>query len=212
MAHHLLFGCLLLEVLGLELLSAGVMHHVWDAAIILIYGYVAWRLSHSVAWGAVVLSIGAVAWGMDLTGSEWAGFDLESFLWTLAHAALAYLLRRWVFGVREITAIEIEDAVSLYILVAIAFANIYGMILWHEPGALTHVSIPPGENPEYSLVLYYSFITQLTVGYGDMLPASQLTRSLSILQSLFGVMYVAILISWFVAIHSANHVNRQKGD
>lgn len=81
--------------------------------------------------------------------------------------------------------------------------------VWHHPGALTHASVPAGERPPYGLVLYYSFISQLTVGYGDMAPAHRLTRAVSILQALFGVMYIAILISWFVSLLAASHLNRK---
>jgi hypothetical protein len=46
--------------------------------------------------------------------------------------------------------------------------------------------------------LYFSTITQTTVGYGDILPASDLARSLAGFEALSGQLYVAILVAWLV--------------
>lgn len=61
--------------------------------------------------------------------------------------------------------------------------------------------MPVGEGATCALVLCYSFTTQITVGYGDMAPAHPVTRTVSVVQAVFGVMYIAILISRFVSIH-----------
>lgn len=127
----------------------------------------------------------------------------------MSHIALSIVFARSIFTVEQVSSVEIIYAVVLYIVVGLAFANLCSIILWHFPGALTHASVPAGESPPYGLVLYYSFISQLTVGYGDMAPAHRLTRAVSIFQALFGVMYIAILISWFVSLLAASHLNRR---
>ena len=49
-------------------------------------------------------------------------------------------------------------------------------------------------------VLYYSFVTLGTVGYGDVTPSSPLARSVSLIEAVIGIMYVATMISRFVSI------------
>ncbi len=208
--HYMVFGCVLVEVLELELFAGGLLHHAWDAVVVVIYAFAAWRISGKSGMMAVMLVLGGAPWTMDLFNLQWAGADVESLLWALLHVVLSFILARRIFTVEKVSSVEIVDAVSLYIIVGLAFANLYGMILWHHPGALAHATVPPGERPPYGLVLYYSFISQLTVGYGDMAPTHRLTRTLSIVQALFGVLYIAILISWFVSLHSASHLNRRR--
>jgi hypothetical protein len=46
--------------------------------------------------------------------------------------------------------------------------------------------------------LYYSAITQTTVGYGDIVPVSEFARSLASMEALTGQLYLAILVGWLV--------------
>jgi hypothetical protein len=57
--------------------------------------------------------------------------------------------------------------------------------------------------------IYYSFVTMTTLGYGDLLPLREESRSLSILLSILGPMYVAILIAMLVGKYSS-HSETQK--
>ena len=42
---------------------------------------------------------------------------------------------------------------------------------------------------------YYSYVTLTTLGYGDITPVSMLARSLSILEAIFGVLYMGALVA-----------------
>ena len=50
---------------------------------------------------------------------------------------------------------------------------------------------------------YFSFVTQTTLGYGDITPKSPVARGLTILQTLVGQLYLAIVIARMVAIQLA---------
>ena len=41
-------------------------------------------------------------------------------------------------------------------------------------------------------MIYYSFVTLATLGYGDMVPDTSMTRSVAILEAVIGQFYVAI--------------------
>lgn len=49
--------------------------------------------------------------------------------------------------------------------------------------------------------LYWSFITATTVGYGDIRPIVSLSKALSILIALIGMMFTGIMVA--LAIHAA---------
>ena len=57
--------------------------------------------------------------------------------------------------------------------------------------------ITPGHT-SFQLNIYYTFVTMTTLGYGDITPQIPLAKSLSILISTSGQLYVAIIIAMLV--------------
>ena len=64
-----------------------------------------------------------------------------------------------------------------------------------------HASKIGEETPE---LLYFSFVTLTTVGYGDIVPATPAARSLAILEMLAGQLYLASLVARLVGILGRN--------
>ncbi|HVI76884.1 MAG TPA: potassium channel family protein, partial [Candidatus Acidoferrum sp.] len=50
---------------------------------------------------------------------------------------------------------------------------------------------------------YFSFITLSSVGYGDITPATKVTRMLAAMEGITGMLYVAVMIARLVALYSA---------
>jgi voltage-gated potassium channel len=201
--HILLLFCLLFEMLEVEVVQNDILHHLLDGVVVLAYGLIARKLTGKLSVGLVILAMGVVPWLLDLSQLTFDKLELESLLWCVLHVALAFVASARVFRSPTIGVNEICDALSIFLMVGLGFANIYSVVLGFNPGALHHTGIPPGDHIPYGIVLYYSFITQLTVGYGDTLPAASSTRFMSIFQALFGVMYVSTLIARFISIHAS---------
>ena len=49
--------------------------------------------------------------------------------------------------------------------------------------------------------VYFSFITLTTVGYGDIAPVAAASRMTSVLEALFGQLYLAVLVARLVGLH-----------
>jgi hypothetical protein len=49
--------------------------------------------------------------------------------------------------------------------------------------------------------VYFSFITLLTVGYGDVRPISGIARSLAMLEGIVGVLYIGVFISRLLSLY-----------
>jgi hypothetical protein len=201
--HLLLLGALVYEILELETLVGGFTHHLADALFVAACVFAAGSISgqRSVTTGVAVA--GAAAWTLDLLGFQWQAFGIETLLWMALHISLLAVLGRRMFASVEISGSMIVDALSLYLTSGILFAHVYSLILGYFPGALVAVGAPVGEGIGHDLVLYYSFTTQVAVGLGDITPAHYLTRAVTIIQSIYGLMFVAVLISRFVTLHAA---------
>ncbi len=92
--------------------------------------------------------------------------------------------------------------IAVYVLMGVIFSYIYGLVVVLEPYSFTE-ALEPGitKRPE---LLYFSFVTQMTVGYGDIIPVSTLARSLVIVHGAFGVLYPPIIVARLVnlAVHA----------
>lgn len=53
-------------------------------------------------------------------------------------------------------------------------------------------------------LLYYSYVTMTTLGFGDITPATRIASALTYLEAISGVMYVAILVASLVGAYASN--------
>jgi hypothetical protein len=141
-----------------------------------------------------------------------AGVTMQ--LWSLSNASLLlgsiggfgaqllviYLLGHAVLAPGEITRHRVLGAVALYLGLGMAFAGAYRLCWQLVPGGLAN--LPPVTEPfqSYSSVLYFSFATLTSVGYGDILPVQPFVRALSNLEAVVGQLYPATLLARLVTL------------
>jgi voltage-gated potassium channel Kch len=53
-------------------------------------------------------------------------------------------------------------------------------------------------------LLYFSYVTLATLGYGDVVPITDGARSLAVLEALGGTVYLAILVARLIGLHLAH--------
>ncbi|MBS1721836.1 MAG: two pore domain potassium channel family protein [Armatimonadetes bacterium] len=198
-AHWLLLTAALFEVFELQAVPAGMIHHVADAVTILAFAVGSALVSRRPRAGVEVALLGAVPWTLDLAKIGLVGIDVESAFWVALHFLVGWRLYKRVIGTSVVLSHELIDAVTVFIVAALGFANLYGIALSLDPGALVDSRLSPGATIPYEHVLYFSFETQLTVGFGDISPGTKVSRMIAIAQSLFGVLYVAILVAKLVS-------------
>jgi voltage-gated potassium channel len=51
------------------------------------------------------------------------------------------------------------------------------------------------------VAIYYSFVTLATLGYGDIVPRSELARGLAIMEALAGQLSLAVMIARLVSLY-----------
>ncbi len=107
---------------------------------------------------------------------------------------LLYVLHRDVM-----TADKLYGAVAAYMLVAILWAFLYGVLQYFYPGAYAVGGTPKALN--MGELIYFSFTALSTAGFGDITPMLIQSRFLTILEMVTGVMYVAILIARLTGVY-----------
>ncbi len=140
----------------------------------------------------VLLLIQAVSGRDDLLPYSSA---LEALLYFYAAGALiAYMLEDHVITRDELFAVG-----ATFTLVAWAFAYSYTVCQAIEPGSFTAATDPSGERTWVEL-LFLSFTTLSSTGLSDVVPIKPFARSLSMLEQVAGIAYVAMVVSRLVGL------------
>lgn len=102
----------------------------------------------------------------------------------------------------RVTAETLWAGINIYLLFGMLFAFLYGAVLALYPGAFAGGILEnDGQGVAQSMV-YYSFVTMTTLGYGDITPKIHVAATLAYVQALIGQLYVAILIARLVSMYS----------
>ncbi|MDH5226636.1 MAG: ion channel [Gammaproteobacteria bacterium] len=118
-------------------------------------------------------------------------------------ALLAAGILRFVFRRRQLTADGIFATVAVYLIVALLFAQLYLLLLEWNPASFNldaNARTPPQLQSDLA---YFSLITLATVGYGDILPVTEIARTLAAFEATVGQFYVAVVVAVFVGMYAA---------
>jgi hypothetical protein len=124
-------------------------------------------------------------------------------------AIIAVLSR--VSRYRRITLDEVAGAVSAYILIGLFFSMLYLWLELLQPGSF-HISAQTNPNSlvDYSDFVLFSFATLTTLGYGDITPLTHITQVVAVLESIIGVLYVAVLVGGLVGMLISEHLEQKR--
>jgi len=96
----------------------------------------------------------------------------------------------------KINANAIFAAIVVYLIAGVLWAGVYNILELLHPGSLNLGNIDV-RDASYRLV-YFSFVTLTTLGYGDIAPLTDIASAFVILEAIFGQMYITVLIAWLV--------------
>ena len=129
----------------------------------------------------------------------------------LAIAAVSYVIAKAVFASGRVTLHRVQGAVVLYMNFALFFFTIFRLMNVLLPDAFKGLPQSGAEFGSGAALLYYSFTTLTTVGFGDIVPVHPLVRGLSNLESVIGQLYPATLLARLVSLE-LEHRRQSKKD
>lgn len=118
------------------------------------------------------------------------------FLWTLI--ALAAGTSALMFAVRgqEVAREHVFAALSAYLIAGLYFGLLHWVIEELHPGSYS----VPGHFT-HTASYYFSFVTLATIGFGDIVPKSDIARGLTVIEGIGGQLFLAVLVARLVSQH-----------
>jgi len=120
----------------------------------------------------------------------------------LTFLALSWVVAYAVYAPGRITFRRLQGALVLYLNFGTIFASAYHLIWELSPTAFANLGVAaPGLDPsQIALMLYFSFSTLTTTGFGDIVPVNPFARSLANLEAVLGQLYLATTIARLVTL------------
>jgi len=155
------------------------------------------RLRRTLLFVALLLAVPALLEHLRLRQPN-AGFlsILNIVLSFVFDVFIVVVIFRRVFTNDQPNSETIFGALCIYLLLGFAFASIYGMMAAIQPKAFY---LNPLTNlhaiPDRFDFIYYSFATITSLGAAGIIPVSAPARSLSVIEAVLGLLYLAVLIA-----------------
>jgi hypothetical protein len=182
--HRLIGGFLNIAILVAAAYAASGSRGTFLVAVLLAAPSFGLQVAHSLTNGTVVGEL------LFLTYAVFYGFTISHVL-------------RYVLMPGEVTADKIYGAVAGYILTGLLWTSLYLFIDQLHPGSFSYNGLKNDATTPLAFpdLLYFSFVTLTTTGYGDVVPVTGHARSLAILEQLAGTFYIAILIARLTGLY-----------
>lgn len=118
----------------------------------------------------------------------------------------------YIYHTRQVTLDTIFAAVMAYFFISCIFANMYTLLYLGNPDSF---NLPPTTNPDifyslYTELLYFSLITIVGVGYGDIIPLLPFPRMLAAIEGVLGNFYIAVFVAWLVGTFISQSLQREE--
>jgi len=122
---------------------------------------------------------------------------------------LQYLIITQMIHAHRVETNTIFGAMNIYLVAGLIWAYAF-ILLNHFDSSAFHLPDYETLSKEVELFTYYSFTTLTTLGYGDIVAQSAQARMLSVLEAVFGQLYLAIVIAKLVSIKWSDRLQREE--
>lgn len=117
---------------------------------------------------------------------------------------------------RRPTGERVFGALCAYLFIGMLFALLFAHMEYRVPGSF-HLAGEPisaqlaSESATMPIFTYYSFVTLVTLGYGDIVPVTEHARSVAWLEALIGQLYLAVMVATLVGLRVSEAYEGSRG-
>src|ERR1700758_4631273 len=137
--------------------------------------------------------------------TAWLGYlTLEVTLsaWTFIGLFAAAAALRFAMRGTKVDAEHLFAALSAYLLAGLYFGLLFWALEQIHPGTVT------ASNFSRTGAIYYSFVTLATIGYGDIVPRTDVARGLAIIEGVGGQLFLAVLVARLLSLYAGPGIKR----
>jgi Ion channel len=197
-------------------------------ALLLLYPFFAGRVMAHAFWdictsailllGIYAISHGRRHWVIALVlaiavlGTKWSSYVIANERLLLVNYGLAAIFSTFtacllladVLRKGAVTADKIYGALCVYLLIGLTWGFMFLTLEEVQPGSFLFGQARfSGIEKDPATLVYFSFVTLSTVGYGDITPFSPPARSFAFMEAIIGQIYLAVLVARLVGLHIA---------
>jgi hypothetical protein len=133
--------------------------------------------------------------------------DLTSISAFLAYMGFNLLAIRAIaskiFSQTDVNLNIINGGICIFLILGFFWFSIYNILLIIDADAFRGINL---DGEESFQLLYYSFTTLTTLGYGDIVPINRFAMILANMQAIVGMMYPAIYIARLVSLYTTQEM------
>jgi hypothetical protein len=129
----------------------------------------------------------------------------------VAISALSVVIAKAVFGPGRVTIHRVQGAIVLYFNFGLFFFTLYQLVNVLVDNAFSGLPPTGAEHGSGAALLYFSFSTLTTAGFGDIKPIYPIARNLANLEAVIGALFPATLLARLVSLE-IDHRRNSKDD
>lgn len=183
--------------------------------ILLLYSFMLISALYAVAETGWVLRMGILLFVAALVSHWWiiltlspisvvAGILCEIIF--LCFIALSVLTH--VFGHERVTGDTIAGAICVFLLMGIIWMLGYQAVYYFDHRAFNNIAAGSFSPSVTMDLVYYSFSTLTTLGYGDITPISRPARMFAVTEAIVGQIYLTVLVARLVGLYAPVRASR----
>lgn len=131
---------------------------------------------------------------------DYVGFHYLHLLLMLGFFLItAWLAIHQVLSHDVVYANRITGAICFYLLLGMIWAIFYLLLMEATPGSFNGIA-GTGWKENFPVMIYFSFVTLTTLGYGDITPLLPVPRFFVYMESVVGQLYLAVLVASLIGM------------
>ena len=127
--------------------------------------------------------------------------DFETNLaYMLFHSLAILAIGSRIFTENKVNRDIVHGGICVFLILGLLWGSFYQLILSIDSNAFQNISLEEGD--QVYQMLYYSFTTLTTLGYGDITPVNKFAMTFANAEAIIGLLYPSIFIARLVALYT----------
>ena len=172
------------------------------ALVIALWSLQSWRIAFYIGIALILLNIPAMFTRLLLESESAHAVSYTSGLLFLLLSIIGAAYQ--VFRRDRVDLNKIVGALCIYLLIGAIFALCFQLLEDFSPGSFSGLEGHEGHALSWRLI-YFSFVTLTTLGYGDVLPLTLYAETLVTLEAVLGQFYLAVLVAGLISAYLSDN-------